>query len=497
MSLTCRIPRSLLAHLNSVALTSTHNISTSMLCALVSAPSYNMSSTKLIYSRLSSSTSGMYIIRSNIRSISSSLSNTAGILEPSIATSHNRYQTSNLYQRTTTMSMSAVSTRCLGRSSSTTIISTRFFYTQSYPRYSDEKKNTNNVKDREQGANVKSNSSNSNQHSLQDDTQKVSPILTAEDQTATSKSEPSIHNISYIPKSLQPYAHLARLDKPIGTFLLLHPCLWSTALAAPIGSLPDVKLCTLFGIGSFIMRGAGCTINDMWDSQYDRNVERTKSRPLASGELSYNQAWMFLTLQLSAGLGVLVSLPNVQDCVVWGVASLPLVATYPLMKRYTNYPQLVLGLTFNWGAIMGWVAVHGTSDIDWNVVGPLYASGVLWTLVYDTLYAHQDKSDDKKLGLKSTALTFGEEGTKPILTGLTTLAWGSWMLAGYNNGYGEILDAPYYYVGVSTAASHLLWQIYTADLNNTKNLAERFRSNNMVGWIVFGSCVAGNMMAVG
>jgi len=376
-------------------------------------------------------------------------------------------------------------------------------YTQSYPRYSDEKKNhANRIKDRDQGANIESNSSNSNQNSLQDDTHKVSSSTTTtttttpEDQT-TSKFEPSIHNISYIPKSLQPYAHLARLDKPIGTFLLLHPCLWSTALAAPLGTLPDIKLCTLFSIGSFIMRGAGCTINDMWDSQYDRNVERTKSRPLASGILSYNQAWMFLGLQLSAGLGVLVSLPNVQDCVVWGVASLPLVATYPLMKRYTNYPQLVLGLTFNWGAIMGWVAVHGTTDIDWNVVGPLYASGVLWTLIYDTLYAHQDKNDDKKLGLKSTALTFGEEGTKPILTGLTALTWGSWMLAGYNNGYGEILDAPYYYVGVSTAASHLLWQIYTADLNNTKNLAERFRSNNMVGWIVFGSCVAGNMMAVG
>ena len=447
-----------------------------------------------------SGTSDMHAIRSTIKksfcsSSSIAVNTTDG---PSIATSQHRYQPLNLYQSfATTLSMSADSLVCLGRGSkSTTLISSRFFYTQSYPRYSDEKKHASNINDRDQGANVESHSSNLNLQSLQDDTQKVSSISSSEKKDQA-KSEPSIHNISYIPKSLQPYAHLARLDKPIGTFLLLHPCLWSTALAAPIGTLPDIKLCTLFSIGSFIMRGAGCTINDMWDSQYDRNVERTKSRPLASGDLSYTQAWMFLALQLSAGLGILVSLPNVQDCVVWGVASLPLVATYPLMKRYTNYPQLVLGLTFNWGAIMGWVAVHGTSNIDWNVVGPLYTSGVLWTLIYDTLYAHQDKSDDKKLGLKSTALTFGEEGTKPILTGLTALAWGSWMLAGYNNGYGEILDAPYYYLGVSTAASHLLWQIYTADLNNTKNLAERFRSNNMVGWIVFGSCVAGNVMAVG
>lgn len=441
-----------------------------------------------------SSTSGNIIrsVRRSLRCSGSSLN--TKITELSIATSQHRYQTSNLYQSfATTLSMSAASI-CLERTSSTTLTSPRFFYTQSYPRYSDERKHTNNIKDRDQGANVDSHSSNSNLNSLQDDQKGSTSLSSEKDQTT---SEPSIHNITYIPKSLQPYAHLARLDKPIGTFLLLHPCLWSTALAAPIGYPPDIQLCTLFAIGSFIMRGAGCTINDMWDSQYDKNVERTKCRPLASGELTYTQAWMFLALQLSAGLGVLVSLPNVQDCVVWGVASLPLVATYPLMKRYTNYPQLVLGLTFNWGAIMGWVAVHGTSNIDWNVVGPLYTSGVLWTLVYDTLYAHQDKSDDKKLGLKSTALTFGDEGTKPILTGLTALIWGSWMLAGYNNGYGDLLDAPYYYVGVSTAASHLLWQIYTADLNDTKNLAERFRSNNMVGWIVFGSCVSGNMMAVG
>lgn len=241
------------------------------------------------------------------------------------------------------------------------------------------------------------------------------------------------------------------------------------------------------------MRGAGCTINDMWDSNIDANVERTKSRPLASGELTYPQAWTFLALQLSAGLGVLLSLPHLEECFVWGVASLPLVATYPLMKRYTNYPQLVLGLTFNWGAIMGWVAVRG--EVDWSVVGPLYASGVAWTLVYDTLYAHQDKKDDEKLGLKSTALTFGEHGTKPILAALACVTWGGWMMAGYNCGFGEVLDVPYYYAGVSAAASHLLWQIYTADLNDGENLSYRFRSNNLVGWLVFGSCVAGNAMA--
>jgi 4-hydroxybenzoate polyprenyltransferase len=319
--------------------------------------------------------------------------------------------------------------------------------------------------------------------------------------SSTQQQKRSIDNtiISYLTSSIHPYARLARIDKPIGTFLLLHPCLWSTALATstPVAAgqssmTATLSLCALFGAGSFVMRSAGCTINDMWDSQYDRDVKRTKSRPLASGELTHAQALKFLGLQLSAGLGVLLSLPHVEQCFVWGAASLPLVATYPLMKRYTNYPQLVLGLTFNWGAIMGWVAVHGT--IDWSVVGPLYGSGVAWTLVYDTLYAHQDKMDDAKLGLKSTALTFGKHGTKPILTGCAVVAWGGWTMAGYNCGLGNLMEAPYYYAGVSAAGAHLLWQVHSAELNDVENLAYRFRSNNVVGWIVFGSCIAGNIM---
>ena len=436
-------------------------------------------------------------------------------------------------------------TNMLVRSSNSTSHFTPFnrqFYTQTHPQYVKEKKNDisssslNNSNMREEisssnnnNTNIDSGSSekgtaksqmrsNFNLHSENDQalqqqvsfTTKTKPSLIIENDDEKS-SEPSIHDISYIPTSLQPYAHLARLDKPIGTMLLLHPCLWSTTLAyTPISiyeitataaattSLPNfISTCTLFAIGSFIMRGAGCTINDMWDSKYDKNVERTKRRPLASGILSYKQAYKFLAIQLSAGLCVLLSLqPHVQECFVWGVSSLPLVIIYPLMKRYTNYPQLVLGLTFNWGCIMGWVAVHGY-DINWHVVGPLYGSGVAWTLVYDTLYAHQDKVDDVKLGLKSTALTFGERGTKPILTALTGVAWGGWMMAGYNCGFGEVLDVPYYYMGVSTAGMHLLWQIYTADLNDSKNLAERFRSNNMVGWIVLGSCVVGNVAMAG
>ena len=318
-----------------------------------------------------------------------------------------------------------------------------------------------------------------------------------------------------LPRNAQPYAELARFDKPIGTVLLLWPCLWSTALAsganiintslltsietkgaaaindAYLSVAGDPYLLALFAAGSFLMRGAGCTINDMWDTKFDQKVKRTAARPLASGALSYRQATGFLGLQLTSGLGVLLSMPqeHLEYCFWLGSASLPLVAAYPLMKRYTNWPQLVLGATFNWGCFMGWAATHGNLDL--SVVLPLYGGGIAWTLVYDTLYAHQDKDDDAKLGLKSTALHFAES-TKPILLGFSMLATGSWILAGYNLGYTE----PYYYLGCFTAGTHLFWQVLTADLDDPKNLADRFKSNADVGAIMFASCIAGNITSI-
>ena len=323
-------------------------------------------------------------------------------------------------------------------------------------------------------------------------------------------SETSLSLMNKLPRYLQPYAQLARVDKPIGTMLLLWPCYWSTVIAAgPLLTskltqevhpeielstiIGDPKLLFLFATGAFVMRGAGCTINDMWDAKFDRKVERTVTRPLASGTLNMYQAGGFLGLQLGAGLGVLTSLPNVNYCFWLGAASLPLVGLYPLMKRFTNWPQLVLGMTFNWGSFMGWAATHGSLDAfdGLSVVLPLYIGGVSWTLVYDTLYAHQDKNDDAQLGLKSTALYFGES-TKPILLGFSTLSTISWMLAGKNVGYLE----PYYYLGIGAAGAHLYWQVITADLNDAKNLAERFKSNNTVGAILFASCIAGNISAL-
>jgi 4-hydroxybenzoate polyprenyltransferase len=281
---------------------------------------------------------------------------------------------------------------------------------------------------------------------------------------------------------MQPYLRLARVDKPIGTYLLLWPGYWGLALAATPGTLPDWRLLAAFGIGTVVMRSAGCTVNDLWDRDIDKNVARTKHRPITSGEISVRNGVVFLGAQLLAGLGVLVQLNEYS--IYLGMASVPLVLAYPLMKRWTDYPQLFLGVTFNWGVLMGWAATHGACY--WPVVLPLYASAVAWTMVYDTLYAHQDKKDDARLGLHSTALTFGEDRTKPILAGFSAAMIGGLLVAGVQ----ADLAWPFY-VGTGLTAASLMWQLGTAELNNPVNLAARFEANKWVGGVVFGSIVAG------
>ncbi|EME32303.1 4-hydroxybenzoate polyprenyltransferase [Galdieria sulphuraria] len=201
-----------------------------------------------------------------------------------------------------------------------------------------------------------------------------------------------------------PYVKLARLDKPIGTWLLYLPGAWSISLASEPGQVSDLWLLSLFGMGAVLLRGAGCTINDLWDSRLDGLVERSKSRPLASGVLTKKQALFFVTAQLLGGLPILLSLNMYSQ--VLGASSLFLVTLYPLAKRVTFWPQLVLGLTFNWGALLGWVAVKGSLDLPALY---LYGGGVAWTLIYDTIYAHQDKHDDTRVGIRSTALYFGDK----------------------------------------------------------------------------------------
>lgn len=292
-----------------------------------------------------------------------------------------------------------------------------------------------------------------------------------------------IDTTPWIPISARPYMHLARVDKQVGTMLLLWPCVWSTALAAPMGHLPDFFVLGQFAMGAFIMRGAGCTINDLWDQNYDRDVERTKSRPLACGDLNTKQALVFLTAQLSCGLGVLVTFDV--NCIVLGLASMPLVVIYPLMKRFSNWPQLVLGLAFNWGALMGWPAVHaGVFSLEHTL--PLYVAGVCWTLVYDTIYGYQDRKDDAKLGLKSTSLHLGD--TPQIA--LTVIASG--MIGGLAlSGYASELTYPFY-LGVGAVGGQLLWQIWTADLNDSESLWMRFNSNKYTGAVVTAAIVLGH-----
>jgi 4-hydroxybenzoate polyprenyltransferase len=207
--------------------------------------------------------------------------------------------------------------------------------------------------------------------------------------------------VRFLPGWMVPYAVLARFDRPIGSWLLFLPGLWGILLAAR-GVWQGVWLVALFGVGALAMRGAGCVVNDLWDREMDRLVERTRGRPLASGALRPRQALVFLALLLAAGLLILLQLDNAARLL--GVASLALVALYPLAKRVTWWPQVVLGVTFGWGAPMGFAAAAGT--LHWPVL-PLYLAAIFWILGYDTIYAHQDREDDALIGVKSTARLFG------------------------------------------------------------------------------------------
>jgi len=276
----------------------------------------------------------------------------------------------------------------------------------------------------------------------------------------------------HAPAFMRPYARLARLDRPIGTWLLLWPCLWSISLATP--GLPDLSLVALFALGAIVMRGAGCTYNDIVDRDIDGQVARTRARPLPSGDVRLWQAVTFLIAQLLIGLGVLLSLNSYS---VWlGFGSLLLIAIYPFMKRVTHWPQAVLGLAFNWGALMGWSAVVGHLDAAPII---LYVGSVFWTIGYDTIYAHQDKEDDAVVGVKSTALKFGAS-TPCWLTGFYSVMILALAITGAMAGLN-----PVFYAGVALAALHLAWQVWRIDVDDGAMCLARFRSNRDFGAIVF------------
>lgn len=291
---------------------------------------------------------------------------------------------------------------------------------------------------------------------------------------------PSNGWIERLPGSVRPYARLMRLDRPIGSWLLLLPCWWSVALAG--GPTPDLWLLFLFALGAIVMRGAGCVVNDIYDRDIDRQVERTSPRPLASGQVTLAQAFVFLALLLLIGLTVLLAFNRLT---FWlGVVSLSLVFTYPLAKRVTWWPQLVLGFAFNWGALMGWAAERGTLALAPFL---LYAAGIFWTLGYDTIYAHQDKEQDMKIGVKSLALKLGKKSlfwvacfyaATLFLLGFAGLA------AGLGKVYAAMLLLP---------AIHAGWLVLGWSPDDPENCLERFRRNRDFGLLVLAAILIGKI----
>ena len=267
---------------------------------------------------------------------------------------------------------------------------------------------------------------------------------------------------------MHPLLQLMRLHQPTGIWLLLFPCWWSLALANE--GKPPLFLFVLFALGAVVMRGAGCIVNDMLDREFDAKVERTKNRPLASGAVSMQQAslLLFALLCIALAIALLIMQPML---IILAVISLFLVAAYPLMKRITWYPQAFLGLTFNFGALMGWAAVTNTLAFPAFL---LYLGAIFWTLGYDTIYAHQDKEDDQRIGVKSTALKLGNN-SKRYITIFYAFAVLFWALAS---------SGAYYYAALFAIALHFAWQIYSVNLDSPKHCAKLFKSNTYIGLLL-------------
>lgn len=288
-----------------------------------------------------------------------------------------------------------------------------------------------------------------------------------------------------LPRAAWPYAQLARWDRPIGWQLLMWPCWWSAAMAADVeatvGTLDAWRFVwhlALFAIGAIAMRGAGCTYNDLVDHRIDASVARTRSRPLPSGRVSRSAAKAFIAVQ--ALVGLLVLLQFNWTAIGLGVFSLIFVAVYPFAKRFTDWPQFFLGLAFSWGAIMGWAAAFGSLALPPVL---LYVGAILWTIGYDTIYAHQDKEDDVLVGVRSTALLFGTR-TKIWMSGIYGLAVIVIALA-------EVTaEAPWpAFLGLAAGALLMGRQIAVLDIDDPDQCLALFKSNDRVGWLLFAGLV--------
>ena len=283
------------------------------------------------------------------------------------------------------------------------------------------------------------------------------------------------------PEALRPFLRLARADRPIGGWLLMWPCFWSAALAAEAKGwhAPDLWHLALFLTGAHVMRGAGCAYNDILDRDIDAKVERTRGRPLPSGQISTRAAVAFMLALCGAGLIVLLQFNRFSQLL--GLLSLLPVAVYPLMKRITHWPQAVLGLAFGWGALMGWAAEFSALALPPLL---LYAASIAWIIGYDTIYAHQDREDDALIGVKSTALKFGAS-TPYWLTGFYGAFWLLLLAAGFSAGASWVFGAT-----MLVLAAQLFRQIATLDTGDAANCLKHFRSNHVAGALVFAGLVA-------
>ncbi len=282
------------------------------------------------------------------------------------------------------------------------------------------------------------------------------------------------------PAFARPYLRLSRADRPVGTWLLLIPCWWGLALAvaaSPGGPRAfDLWIALGCGLGAVLMRGAGCTWNDLTDREIDAGVARTRSRPLPSGQVTPRAAFVWMVVQSLAAFAILLTFAPL--AIVLGVGSLALVAVYPFAKRFTWWPQVYLGLAFNWGAILAWAA-RG-EGLGWPAFG-LYASGIAWTLFYDTIYAHQDREDDALIGVKSTALLFGTR-TRPWLAGFGAAAVAVMALAVAGAGLGTTGTA-LALAGVAGFGAHLGWQLARLDIADPAECLRLFRAHRDAGLI--------------
>lgn len=283
-----------------------------------------------------------------------------------------------------------------------------------------------------------------------------------------------------LPAALRPYTRLARLDRPVGIWLTLFPC-WAALIQASHG-FPDLRQLAIFSLGALLMRSAGSTVNDIADRKFDGHVERTRFRPLASGQIGVPQALTFLAVELALAASLLLFLAPYTRIIA--ICVLPLVSVYPLCKRFTYWPQAILGAAFNWGMLMAWSEVTGTIPVGAVL---MWLGAIAWQIGYDTVYAYVDVRDDTQLGLKSTAILFGARG-KTFIGLFYAIAVAAWSAGGWMAG----MSLPYA-VGMLVIAAHLAWQTWRLDLSRPEINYRLFLANILTGALLAAGAFAGTL----